>query len=68
MTGTIQKIIKQIIEQRAGTNQILINTTLTKLQLKGIDAKKYTDKSADDPQIIQKLLEIAKQLNTQIKF
>lgn len=68
MAGKIKKVINQIIEQRAGNNPILISTTRTKLQLKGIDIDKYSDSSPDDNGILEKLIEISKQLNTVIKL
>lgn len=68
MAGKIKKVINQIIEQRAGNNPILVSTTRTKLQLKGIEIDKYTDASPDDSVILEKLMEISKQLNTAVKL
>lgn len=68
MAGKIKSAINQIIEQRAGNNPILISTTRTKLQLKGIDIDKYSESSPDDTVVLDKLMEISKQLNTVIKL
>ena len=63
MAGKIKELIDCILEQRAGTNQTLRNTTKVKLQLKGINVDEYTKASPDDTAVIEKLTEVAKQLN-----
>ena len=55
MAGKIKKMIDTIIEQRAKDNTMLQGVIRTKLMLKGIDAKKYTLQSEDDPAVITKL-------------
>ena len=53
MAGQIKSMIDSIIEQRSKGSPVLRSTTQVKLLLKGIDATKYTETSADDPEIIK---------------
>lgn len=48
-------MIDQIIDQRAKDNPMLERVIKTKLMLKGVNPKKYTMESPDDPVVIQKL-------------
>lgn len=62
MAGKIKMMIESIIEQRAKDNAMLQGVIRTKLMLKGIDPKKYTLQSDDDPAIISKLELLVKDL------
>ena len=62
MAGKIKQMIDAIIEQRAKDNPMLQGVIRTKLMLKGIDSKKYTPQSDDDPVIISKLEALVKGL------
>lgn len=62
MAGKIKMMIDSIIEQRAKDNQMLQGVIRTKLMLKGIDPKKYTLQSDDDPAVISKLEALVKDL------
>ncbi|APG28076.1 hypothetical protein A7E78_09635 [Syntrophotalea acetylenivorans] len=55
MAGKIRQMIDQILNQRAKDNPMLERVIKTKLMLKGVNPKKYTLESPDDPVIIQKL-------------
>ena len=55
MAGKIRQMIDLIINQRAKDNPMLERVIKTKLMLKGINPKKYTLESPDDPAVIQKL-------------
>lgn len=55
MAGKIRQMIDQILNQRAKDNPMLERVIKTKLMLKGVNPKKYTLESPDDPAIIQKL-------------
>ena len=63
LAGKIREIIDQIIEERSKGNPAIIEMTIAKLILKGLNPNKFDSYSADDPEIIEKLLKIAKQLN-----
>lgn len=63
MTGKIRKIIDDIIRQRSKGNPAIIEMTKAKFILKGINPNKFDSYSKDDPVIMEKLFEIAKQLN-----
>ncbi len=62
MPGQIKTMIDKIIAQRSGGNVTLINTTKTKLLLKGIDPDKFVWNSPDDQAIITKLRTLATEL------
>jgi hypothetical protein len=66
MTGKIKYMIDMIIEKRSQGNPTIVNTTRTKLRLKGISPDTYTLSSADDPLVIELLNNLAKEWN--IKF
>lgn len=63
MAGKIKEIIDQIVEERSRGNRALAATARTKLLLKGIDPERYTRDSEDDPAVLQRLHEIARDLN-----
>jgi len=67
MTGTIRQLIDNLIEERAHGNPSLESTTRTKLLLKGIDSGKYSLSSEDDPEVIEKIKQIAKDMNIKLK-
>lgn len=62
MAGKIKAMCNTILEKRAGGNPTIEKITKTKLILKGVNPDQYTASSADDPAIIAKLTEIAKEL------
>ncbi|WP_319579869.1 hypothetical protein [uncultured Methanospirillum sp.] len=66
MAGKIKLLIDSLVEQRAQGNPSLESTTRTKLLLKGIDGTKYNASSDDDPAVIQKIREIAKDMGVQL--
>lgn len=59
MAGEIKRMIEEILAKRSKGNEMLIRLIRTKLILKGIDPEAFTDKSDDDPTIIEKLKKIA---------
>lgn len=62
MAGKIKMMIDSIIQQRAKNNPMLEGVIRTKLMLKGVDSKKYTLQSDDDPAVISKLEALMKDL------
>jgi hypothetical protein len=62
MAGQIKHMIDEIITKRSKGNPTIASTTKTKLILKGINPDKYTALSEDDPLVIKKLRELAKEL------
>lgn len=62
MAGQIKEMIDRIVSQRSNGNSILVNTTKTKLILKGIQPDDYTSSSPDDPAVIARLRQIAAEL------
>lgn len=63
MAGKIREIIDQIIEERSKGNPAITEMTKAKLILKGLNPNRFDSCSNDDPIVIEKLLNIAKQLN-----
>lgn len=63
MPGKIKEMIDEIIQERSRGNPAIKEMTIAKLILKGINPTKFDNKSLDDIAIIEKLFEIAKQLN-----
>ena len=62
MAGQIKKMLDQIIETRSQGELIIALTTRTKLVLKGINPDNYGSDSKDDPEIIARVKEIAREL------
>ena len=62
MAGKIKMMIDNIIDQRAKGNAMLQGVIRTKLMLKGIDPKKFTLQSDDDPAVLSKLEALVKDL------
>jgi len=66
VAGKIKTIIDIIVEKRSNGNSTIANLTKSKMVMKGINPEKYGADSADDPQVIEKLLVLAKELNVTI--
>jgi len=66
MAGKVKKMIDEIIEKVSKGSPIIKTTTRTKIILKGINVDKYDAQSADDPVVIQKISEIAKDFGLSI--
>ena len=67
MAGKIKGMIDIIIQKRSNGNPTIITTTTTKLMLKGINPSKYNVNSEDDPVVIEKLQNLARELNIDLK-
>ena len=67
MAGKIKKLIDYIIEQRSQGDSTIVNTTKTKMLLKGINPDLYNESSDDDPKIELRLKEIGKELGITFK-
>lgn len=61
MAGQIQRMIQTVITQKSKGNIVIANSIRTKLYLKGVAVDKYTAVSPDDPAVMQKVREIAKE-------
>jgi hypothetical protein len=66
MAGKIKKIIDKIVSERSKGSETIAATTRTKLILKGIKTSSFTDLSPDDPVVIAKLQEVAKEMGVQL--
>jgi hypothetical protein len=62
MAGKIKQMLDKLIEVRSKGNSTLVNTTKAKLSLKGIAYQNYTVTSPDDPEMIKKVTEVAKDM------
>ena len=63
MAGRIKCMIDTIIEKKSGGNPSFASSTKVKMIMKGIFPDKYTETSQDDPATIEKLMNLAKELN-----
>lgn len=61
MAGQIERMIQSVITQKSKGNTVIANTVKTKMYLKGIAVDKYTAASPDDPAVMAKVREIAKE-------
>lgn len=61
MAGQVQRMIQTVITQKSKGNMVIANSIRTKLYLKGVAVEKYTAASPDDPAVMQKVREIAKE-------
>ena len=66
MAGQIKRMLDTIIAERARGNPILIQTTKTKLTLKGFDPDKFNTASPDDPAVMEKVKAIAAELGIRV--
>ena len=67
MAGKIKQLIDYVIKERAQGNPSLESTTRTKLLLKGVDSRKYSSSSEDDPEVIAKIRQVAQEMNIELK-
>ncbi len=61
MSGQIYHMIQNVITQKSKGNQIIARSIKTKMILKGIAVDKYTPSSPDDPIVVQKVKDVAKE-------
>lgn len=66
MAGKIKQTLDKLIQTRSKGNPTLVNTTITKLMIKGIDYSKYTAASEDDPAMLEKIAVAAKEMGVTI--
>lgn len=62
MAGKIKSICDTIIQKRSAGSPVIEKLTKTKLVIKGVNPDNYTASSPDDPEVINKLSQIAKEL------
>ena len=63
LPGKVKELINQIIQERSNGNPAVTEMTKSKFILKGINPDKFDSNSFDDPVIIERLHNIAKELN-----
>jgi hypothetical protein len=66
MSGTVKKVIDQIIATRSNGNPTLVQTTKTKLILKGLNPDRYTPQTEDDQVSVAKAYAIAKEMGIEL--
>jgi len=62
MAGQAKKMIDSIIEQRAKGSKVLEGVVKTKLILKGIDPKNFSETTPDDLAVISRLHQLMLEL------
>lgn len=66
MAGQAYKMIQEVITQKSKGNQTIAYSIKTKMILKGIAVDKYTPTSPDDPVVIQKIRDMAKEFGLKV--
>jgi hypothetical protein len=66
MVGQIKEMIEKIVEQKCAGNNIIKSSIKVKIILKGVMVDNYTDGSEDNPEIIEKLKSIAKDMGVSV--
>jgi len=66
MPGEIKRVIERIIALRSRGDDLLVHTTTAKLIFKGVDPSRYTSESPDDPEILKKVKQIARDLGVKL--
>jgi hypothetical protein len=66
MPGEIKRVIDCIIERRSNGNAAVAITTKTRLVLKGINPDDYRADSFDNPVVLEKVKQLAKELGVAI--
>jgi hypothetical protein len=66
MAGKINRQVHLIITEVSKNNPIIMNATRSKLILKGIDPNIYSLDSPDDPEILEKLKNIAAEFGVKL--
>lgn len=63
MAGQVHTMIQKIIAQKSRGNSVIASSVRTKMILRGIMVNNYTEKTPDDPAVIQKLKNLAKEFD-----
>lgn len=66
MAGKIKIMIDKIVAERSKGSETIKATTRTKLILKGINTAAFNETSEDNPALIAKLHDIAKEMGVQL--
>jgi hypothetical protein len=66
ISGRIRQMIDKIVLERSKGNETIKKTTHAKLALKGLDVDRYDSFSPDDPAVIARLQEIAKEMGVNL--
>ena len=65
MPGTIYRMIEEIVKAKSAGNAKLADLTRTRIMLKGIMIDRFGPDSADDPIIIARLQQIARDMKVE---
>jgi len=66
VAGKIKSMIDELVRQKSKGNQIIANSTRTKLILKGINVNSYTSSSPDDEKVIANIKKIASEFGVRL--
>lgn len=64
--GNIKKVIEAILVRKGKGDPLLIINIKKKLVFKGINPSKYTYETIDDPDVLRKLMELARDLGFKV--
>lgn len=66
VAGQVLVLINKLVDARAKGNAVIASTTRTKLLMKGIKAENWTASSPDDPAMLSKVREAAREMGVAI--
>ena len=66
IAGRIKQMIDKIVWERSKGNETIKKTTYAKLSLKGVSVEGYDSFSPDDPLVITRLQEIAREMGVNL--
>jgi len=66
MAGKIKTTIDKIVHENAKGNMLIEEMTKTKIIMKGINPRLYTESTEDDPAVLEKLYDLAKNLGLKL--
>ncbi len=62
MAGRIKSVLDEILRQKSGGHPTILLATKTKLILKGLNPDKFAAASPDDPAVLTKALDAAREM------
>lgn len=66
MAGNVKKMLDEIIRQKSGGNITIATCLKAKLTLKGLNPDKFTAQSQDDPGLIGKVKDAAREMGVNL--
>jgi hypothetical protein len=68
MAGQIRRALDTIIRERSHGDATLVDTTKTRLLIKGFDYGRFTEDSPDDDAVLHRLRAVARDMKLAVTF